>query len=144
MYAHFLTWRMPLPCLESGNDHILPGSDGMQDWVVSLASARTAPIPEGARSAVLMRHGSMILRYYAPRKVDPQTPHEQDEIYIVAAGQGTVVSGPTEAELTRKQFGPGDAIFVPAGHVHRFVDFSDDFGAWVVFWGPKGGEAAKA
>ena len=26
--------------------------------------------------------------------------------------------------------------------VHRFVDFSDDFGTWVVFWGPEGGEAA--
>ena len=116
----------------------------MQDWVVSLTSARQAPIPEGARSALLMRHGSMTLRYYAPRGTDPQTPHEQDEIYIVAAGRGTVVCGPTEAQLERRPFGPGDAIFVPAGHVHRFVDFTDDFGVWVVFWGPKGGEAAQA
>ena len=116
----------------------------MQDWVVNLTSARTAPIPQGARSALLMRHGSMTLRYYAPRGTDPQTPHEQDEIYIVAAGRGTVVSGVTEAQLERRPFGPGDAIFVPAGHVHRFVDFTDDFGVWVVFWGPKGGEAAQA
>ncbi len=115
----------------------------MQDWVVSLTSARTAPIPEGARSALLMRHGSMTLRYYAPRPVDPQTPHDQDEIYVVAAGRGAVVSGPSEADLVRRSFGPGDAIFVPAGYVHRFVDFSDDFGVWIVFWGPKGGEAAQ-
>jgi hypothetical protein len=33
---------------------------------------------------------------------------------------------------------------VPAGVPHRFVDFSDDFETWVVFYGPKGGEAAKA
>lgn len=116
----------------------------MQDWVVSLASARTAPIPAGARSALLMRHGSMTLRYYAPRGNDPQTPHEQDEIYIVAAGRGTVVSGPSEAQLEPKAFGTGDAIFVPAGHVHRFVDFTDDFATWVVFWGPKGGEAIQS
>jgi hypothetical protein len=32
-------------------------------------------------------------------------------------------------------------FFTPAGWVHRFEDFSDDFATWVVFWGPKGGEA---
>ena len=114
------------------------------EWVVDLATAKSAPIPEGARSALLMRHGSMTLRYYQPRGVDPQTPHDQDEIYIVAAGRGAVVSGPREAQLDRKPFGPGDAIFVPAGHVHRFLDFTDDFGVWVVFWGPKGGEAPQS
>ena len=31
-------------------------------------------------------------------------------------------------------------LFVPAGVEHRFDDFSDDFAAWVVFFGPKGGE----
>ncbi len=114
----------------------------MKDWVVSLATAKAAPIPEGARSPLLMRHGTMTLRYYQPRGADPQTPHDQDEIYIVAAGRGTVVSGPSEELLERRAFGSGDAIFVPAGHVHRFVDFTGDFGVWVVFWGPKGGEAA--
>lgn len=33
-----------------------------------------------------------------------------------------------------------DAIFVEAGVEHRFEDFSDDFSAWVIFWGPDGGE----
>ncbi len=37
-------------------------------------------------------------------------------------------------------FGPGDALFVPAGAVHRFEEFSEDFAAWVVFYGPEGGE----
>lgn len=114
----------------------------MQDWFVSLAVARAAPHAPGRRSAELMRHGSMTLRYYAPRGVDPQGPHDQDEIYIVQSGRGAVVSGPSEGALDRRAFGPGDAIFVPAGHVHRFVDFTDDFATWVVFWGPTGGEAA--
>jgi mannose-6-phosphate isomerase-like protein (cupin superfamily) len=40
----------------------------------------------------------------------------------------------------RFSFEPGDALFVPAGAVHRFEDFSDDLAVWVVFWGPPGGE----
>ncbi len=111
------------------------------DWLHTLAEARAAPIPEGARSALLMRHGSMTLRYYAPKGTDPQTPHEQDEIYIIAAGRGTFALGAEEKTLERRPFGPGDAIFAPAGFVHRFEDFSEGFATWVVFWGPKGGEA---
>jgi mannose-6-phosphate isomerase-like protein (cupin superfamily) len=112
----------------------------MKDWLIALANARTALPEPGRRSSLLMTHGSMTLRYYAPRGRDEQTPHDQDEIYIVDRGTGSVVSGPDEARLERRSFGPGDAIFVPAGHVHRFVDFSSDFGTWVVFWGPRGGE----
>jgi quercetin dioxygenase-like cupin family protein len=41
---------------------------------------------------------------------------------------------------TRHRFQAGDAFFVPAGQVHRFEHFSDDFVTWVVFWGPPGGE----
>jgi quercetin dioxygenase-like cupin family protein len=40
----------------------------------------------------------------------------------------------------RRPFAPGDVIFVEAGVVHRFEDFSPDFTTWVVFWGPEGGE----
>jgi len=108
--------------------------------VVPLAEAKQAPIPQGARSPLLLQHGTMKLRYYRPRGYDPQTPHEQDEIYIVAEGSGTLAAGKDEASLERRRFGRGDAIFVPAGMVHRFEEFSDDFGVWVVFWGPKGGE----
>ncbi|MDP6951401.1 MAG: hypothetical protein QGF53_01445 [Alphaproteobacteria bacterium] len=55
------------------------------DWHVALEAAREAPIPDGARSALLMSHGSMTLRYYAPDGVDRQTPHTQDEVYLVVA-----------------------------------------------------------
>lgn len=101
----------------------------------ALDEARRAPIPPGFRSAEMIRHGSMVLRFYAPRGSDPQTPHEQDEIYVVASGRGVFACGGA-----RVPFGAGDALFAPAGAEHRFVDFSDDFGTWVVFYGPKGGE----
>lgn len=114
----------------------------MKNWVVTLAEAKSAPIPEGRRSPEVMQHGSMTMRFYQPKGVDPQTPHDQDEIYIVQSGRGAVVSGPSEDKLERRTVGPGDAIFVAAHQIHRFLDFTPDFAVWVVFWGPVGGEKA--
>jgi mannose-6-phosphate isomerase-like protein (cupin superfamily) len=101
----------------------------------TLEEARVAPIPPGFRSALLMEHGSMKLRYYKPRGPDLQTPHDQDELYIVASGRGTFFVGGQ-----RVAFGRGDVLFAAAQVEHRFEDFSDDFATWVVFYGPQGGE----
>jgi len=109
-----------------------PAGEG---WRFTLDEARGAPIPEGARSALLLAHGTMRLRWYAPRGRDEQTPHEQDEVYFVASGSGWFVNGEH-----RHPFAPGDVLFVPAHRSHRFEDFDDDLGAWVVFYGPPGGE----
>ena len=101
----------------------------------TIAEAAATPLPEGARSAMLMRRGTMVLRYYAPSGTDPQQPHDQDELYIIAAGTGTFFKGGS-----RVPFGPGDVLFAEAEVEHRFEDFSDDFATWVVFYGPVGGE----
>ena len=110
------------------------------NWLTTLAGAKAAPITAGFRSAQMMQHGSMKLRYYAPRGKDEQTPHEQDELYIVIAGQGVFAVGDADGSMQRQAFGPGDVLFAPAALAHRFEEFSDDFATWVVFWGPKGGE----
>lgn len=81
-------------------------------------------------------HGTMTLGMYAPYQHDPQEPHEQDELYFVVSGSGVFVHGGE-----RSDFRAGDALFVAAGVEHRFEDFTDDFAAWVVFWGATGGEA---
>ncbi|MDJ0710326.1 MAG: cupin domain-containing protein [Woeseiaceae bacterium] len=85
---------------------------------------------------VLLEHGTMELGFYQPVGTDDQGPHEQDEIYIVQAGTGVF-----QLDGERLDFGPGDALFVPAGVPHRFVEFSKDFATWVIFWGPPGGES---
>jgi mannose-6-phosphate isomerase-like protein (cupin superfamily) len=85
---------------------------------------------------VLLENGSMELGYYKPIGIDDQSPHDQDEIYLVQTGHGTFVCGDQ-----RTPFEPGDALFVAAGVDHRFTDFSDDFAAWVIFYGPRGGES---
>ena len=103
----------------------------------TIDEARVAPIPPGSRSSLLMEHGSMKLRYYAPPGTDAQTPHDQDELYGIASGRGTFFVGGQ-----RVPFGPGDVLFVAAQVEHRFESFSDDFATWVVFYGPTGGERA--
>jgi mannose-6-phosphate isomerase-like protein (cupin superfamily) len=103
--------------------------------VFRLAEARVAPDEPGRQSARILDHGSLEVRFYRPRGTDPQTPHTKDEVYVVASGRGTFVVGDE-----RTPFETGDLLFVPAGAAHRFSDFSDDFGVWVMFYGPEGGE----
>jgi mannose-6-phosphate isomerase-like protein (cupin superfamily) len=96
------------------------------------------PQPDGRRFVECFAHGTLAVELYAPRGVDAQTPHARDELYVVVSGGGGFVC---DGERTR--FVAGDALFVPARAVHRFEDFSEDFAAWVVFYGPDGGEAAS-
>jgi hypothetical protein len=80
------------------------------------AAAALAPSP-GSLAADVFAHGTLSLEFYSPR------------------GSGWFKNGDV-----RHRFAPGDALFVPAGIDHRFEDFSDDFGTWVMFYGPAGGE----
>ncbi len=109
---------------------------GATPWRITVDEAEKLPIPDGQRSAAVMAHGTMLAKLYAPRGKDEQTPHTQDEIYVVVSGSGMFVNGPE-----RHPFTAGDMLFVPAGVEHRFEEFSDDFAVWVVFYGPEGGEA---
>ena len=95
------------------------------------------PTPDGKPFVLAHEHGSLSVELYAPRGVDAQTPHRRDEVYVVVRGEGWFVNGPD-----RHRFGPGDLLFVAAGVGHRFEDFTDDLAAWVVFYGPEGGERA--
>ena len=107
----------------------------LDELLAKIPGAPNEKWPDGDRYAVGFEHGSMTLGFYAPVGADPQYPHERDEIYIVHTGESKfVVDGETTS------LSAGDAIFVPAGAVHRFEDFSEDFATWVVFWGPSGGE----
>lgn len=88
------------------------------------------------RFTVVMQHGTMRIEYYMPKEVDPQMPHMQDEIYVIASGHAKFFR-----DGERVQCKPGDVLFVPAKMVHRFENFSEDFATWVIFYGAEGGEA---
>ena len=108
----------------------------MAATLVTRQEGATAPLPPGRASALLLQRGTMTLRWYAPKGSDMQTPHDQDELYIVVSGTGFFVRG-TE----RVAFAPHDVLFAAAGETHRFEDFSPDFATWVVFYGAAGGES---
>lgn len=106
----------------------------------SVADALDAvsSIREGVPSAFVFEHGSLQVKMYRPSKQDAQKPHARDELYVIAKGMGRFVNG--EENHT---FQAGDVLFVPAGVIHRFEQFSDDFCTWVMFYGPEGGEAVS-
>ena len=99
---------------------------------LSLAAARALPLPSGRRSAEAFRDGDLEVRLYVPNGHDPQTPHDRDELYIVASG-----SGHFRLEDALTPCNTGDLLYAAAHATHRFEDFSDDFAAWVIFYGPQ-------
>jgi len=98
-------------------------------------SLKRLPTPDGRKFISLFERGTLKIELYAPRGTDPQQPHRQDEVYVVAEGSGEFV-----IEERREKFNRGDVLFAPAGVPHRFENFSDDFAVWVLFYGPDGGE----
>jgi mannose-6-phosphate isomerase-like protein (cupin superfamily) len=107
----------------------------LDEILARIPGPPTQKWPEGDRYATALAHGSMSLGLYLPKGRDPQTPHSQDEVYIIRSGSAEFSeAGRGEPCIT------GDVLFVAAGVEHRFENLSADFSAWVVFWGPKGGE----
>jgi mannose-6-phosphate isomerase-like protein (cupin superfamily) len=60
--------------------------------------------------------------------LDAQSPHTEDEIYVVTAGRATIVTPGGGAEVQ-----PGSVIFLPAGEEHRFEEVTEDLALLVVF-----------
>jgi mannose-6-phosphate isomerase-like protein (cupin superfamily) len=103
---------------------------------VGLAEALTKGPPPPRNLAVpIFSHGTLTVEFYTPVGRDRQSPHKRDELYFVARGKALFFDGEQRYSVESGSF-----VFVPAGQLHRFEHFSHDFAAWVVFFGPKGGE----
>jgi mannose-6-phosphate isomerase-like protein (cupin superfamily) len=117
---------------------MLMGTSPANAAQVDLAEALAqGPPPDGNLAVPIFAHGTLTVELYTPHGHDPQQPHERDEVYVVARGTGLFFDG-----SERRPVEPGTFIFVAAGQVHRFEAFSRDFAVWVLFYGPRGGEAA--
>jgi len=104
--------------------------------VMCLAEAQARiPGPAGERAVLVLKRGTLDVKLSVPVPPNRQTPHEQDELYVVIRGRGVLVH-----ESKRDPFGPGDILFVAAGVEHHYADFSDDLALWRVFYGARGGE----
>lgn len=98
--------------------------------------AKLGPPPPGNLAVPVFEHGSLEVEWYTPGAEDRQQPHDRDEVYVVARGTAAFWDG---ADL--RNVSPGTFLFVAAGRSHRFEHISADFGVWVFFYGPKGGES---
>ena len=93
--------------------------------VIRLAQAQARiPGPADEHSVSVLQRGTLDVKLSLPTPPNQQTPHAQDEVYVVIRGRGE----------------SGDLLFVAAGTEHRFEDFSEDLAVWVVFYGTRGGE----
>jgi mannose-6-phosphate isomerase-like protein (cupin superfamily) len=102
----------------------------MKNHAISLLNAIDAlKQATGKVSVELMKQPGMSLEYFSPQMIDTQTPHTQDELYIIVRGHGKLNRN---GELIICK--AGDALFVPAQMPHHFEDFSDDFATWVIFF----------
>ncbi len=102
--------------------------------VISFAEAQ-AGIPTGERSVRVWQRGPLDVAFALPVPPKEQTPHTQDEIYVIVRGRGVLMH-----DGKRDPFESGDILFVAAGIEHQFQDVTEDLALWRVFYGPHGGE----
>jgi mannose-6-phosphate isomerase-like protein (cupin superfamily) len=70
-------------------------------------------------------------------ETDPQSPHTEDEVYLVISGRAAFRAGGEE-----RQVSSGDVLFVERSAEHRFVDIREDL-TLLVFFAPAEGSAAR-
>lgn len=97
--------------------------------LAKLPFAPTDKWPGGVPFVGAFSSGDFELEFFAPRGVDTQTPHDKDEFYIIVSGSADLILK-GEAVACR----PGDAVFVEKHAEHHFVNISDDFATWVIFF----------
>ena len=82
----------------------------------------------------LLREDAMSVGLYVlpAGGIDGQSPHTEDEVYVVMSGSAKFTAGDESRAV-----GAGDAIFVAAGTPHRFHDITDELRLVVVFAPPE-------
>ncbi|MET0985009.1 MAG: cupin domain-containing protein [Steroidobacteraceae bacterium] len=95
---------------------------------ISLAEAVARVNVEPTPYALLFERGDVAVEFFIPRGRDVQTPHNQDELYLVQSGAAILWRNEQ-----RVACGAGDVLYVPAHMPHRFESFSTDFRTWVIY-----------
>lgn len=71
--------------------------------------------------------------------VDDQTPHLEDEIYMVVRGRARLDTATGTADV-----GPGSVVYVPAGERHTFTQITEDLALLVIFAPAEGSRQGTA
>jgi len=102
----------------------------MKLWFGEMEEVAARRACEGSSYLEFLRVPAMSVGLYALKAggQDPQTPHKQDEAYLVIEGRAHMRVATEERKVTRGSF-----IFVAAGVEHRFFDIEEDLSVLVFF-----------
>ena len=99
------------------------------EFLAQLPLPATPKWPDGVRDLEPFEKNGVRLVFFAPRGVDHQTSHDEDEFYFIISGRGDLTIGHESL-----RFEPGDAFFIPARADHHFENFTHDFACWAIFF----------
>jgi mannose-6-phosphate isomerase-like protein (cupin superfamily) len=107
--------------------------------VIEQAGRWAEPNDTGATYIEHLATGDLSIGTYSLRAgaSDIQSPHTEDEVYVVTAGRAQFTSGSETVAVGR-----GTVLFVPADEAHRFHDITEDL-VLLVFFGPAYGTRAN-
>ena len=103
--------------------------------VVPEAGKYAEPDSTGATYVEHLHRTDLSVGTYSLRAgaIDPQSPHAEDEVYVITTGRAKFTGGGQTVDAAA-----GSVLFVPAGEPHRFHDITEDIAA-LVFFGPAEG-----
>ncbi len=106
----------------------------------TLADLENTRDRSGRRYLEFLRVASMSGGLYVLRRgeTDPQSPHTEDEVYVVLGGTARIRVG-SEDHPVRS----GSVVYVPARLEHRFHDITEDLSVLVFFAPPEGSESGQ-
>jgi mannose-6-phosphate isomerase-like protein (cupin superfamily) len=96
----------------------------------NIADAEKLREQSGKRYSEFLRVPAMSAGVYVlpVGGADPQSPHQEDEMYYVVRGRGRMRAGSEDQAVSE-----GNVIFVAAGVEHRFHDIAEELMVLVFF-----------
>ncbi len=100
----------------------------MNQTTVSEVAKRLSD-DEATETEVLREESfSLNVMRFEPGDEDPMHAHAEEEIYLIDAGEATLVTPEESIDV-----GPGDIVHLEPGTDHQFTDFEDEFVVTVVY-----------
>jgi mannose-6-phosphate isomerase-like protein (cupin superfamily) len=119
--------------------NVMPTASPVRSRVIHIAYAQARiPGPAGEHAVTVLQRGTLDVALSIPERPTQQSPHEQDELYIIIRGNGVLFH-----DGRREPFEPGDLLFVAAGVDHQIEDITHDLALYRIFYGPRGGEVSE-
>lgn len=101
----------------------------IEEFLLKLPLSATEKWTDGVWDVEPLERNGVKLVFFAPRRIDYQTFHDDDEFYFIARGSCRLV-----IDNETFDFRSGDVFFVPAKVPHQFEEFTEDFATWAVFF----------